>query len=203
MAKLAYLESRPDCYLKDTKNGVWPDDPLADDAPPEALLALHISMVLRDTCKSLGLTTRDVEERTDLSQGAVQHLIRGSSWPVLGVIANIERKLGIQLWASQHNLGYGDDTLELRPNVYLDRGTWPTGPLVDDAPTEAKLAKHIAWLLRSHIETEHLTPSDVSETVGISEAAVHNLLNGDSWPDLSTIHRVERGLDATLWIRRL
>ena len=118
-----------------------------------------------------------------------------------GTIAYIERKLGVRLWVPQHLLGHGDHILGPRPNQYLGAGTWPTGKLVDGAPPEAELAKRIAWRLRSAMEAQYLTVDDASENFGVSEAAIQDLLTGDSWPDLPTIQRLERGLDTALWIQ--
>ena len=201
MAKQKILKSHPRDYLQKPKTGDWPDSDIVANAPPEALLARHISIVLRATLKGLKLSHRAVEARTGVTRTTVKRLIEGDSWPVLWVIANIERELGVALWVPQHNVDYGDDTLELRPRCYLDAGTWPTGRLVDDAPTEVRLAREIASTLSYAMQKEDLTDTKISTATGVPQATIMSLLRGDCWPDLPTIHRLENSLNIKLWVQ--
>ena len=196
MPKRLKLEPHPRCYLA---SGTWPDGPLVKDAPPEAVLAQHISTTFRDVCTFRGLSTRQAAAVVEISQKAVHNLIHGHSWPDLPTIARVEGKLGIQLWASQYNAG-SDEPLELQPRRYLDKGAvWPDGPLVKDAPPEAVLAQHISTEFRKTFKARNLTVGQAADKASISEAAVYNLLNGDTWFDLPTIARVERKFRYRLW----
>ena len=197
MPKRLDLEPHPRCYLA---SGNWPDGRLKGGAPPEAVLARHISTMFRNVCKFRGLSTRQAAAGAKISQKAVHNLLNGHSWPDLPTIARVESNLGIQLWTSQYNAG-SDEPLELQPRRYLVRGAvWPDGPLVEDAPPEAVLAKHISTAFRGTCEARDLNVSRAADKASISEAAVHNLLNGDTWFDLPTIARVERKFRLKLWL---
>ena len=197
MPKRLNLEPHPRCYLA---SGTWPDGPLVKRPPPEAVLAQHISTTFRNACTFRGLSTRQAAAVLKISQKAVHNLINGHSWPDLPMIARVESKLGIQLWTSQYNAG-SDEPLELQPRRYLDKGAvWPDGPLVKDAPPEAVLAQHISKEFRDTFEARNLTVGQAADKASISEAAVRNLLNGDTWFDLPTIARVERKFRRRLWI---
>lgn len=83
------LEPRPNCYV--AKGGDWPDGPLEDDAPFEAVLAQQVSLRLRDACRDLGLNTRQAAERAGISQTAVNNLLNGATWGGLPAIARTEQ----------------------------------------------------------------------------------------------------------------
>ena len=197
MPKRLDLESNPRCYLA---SGTWPDGPLVKKHPPEAVLAKHISTTFRNVCKFRGLSTRQAAAVVKISQKAVHNLLNGRSWPDLTTIARVEGNLGIQLWTSQYNAG-SDEPLELQPRRYLVKGAvWPDGPLVKDAPPEAVLAQHISTEFRKTFKARNLTVGQAADKASISEAAVYNLLNGDTWFDLPTIARVERKFRLRLWL---
>ena len=129
--------------------GVWPDDPLIGSAPPEARLARRISILLRDYVDDRGFNPREADAATGISEKTIRNLLDGTVWPHMAMIARLENKLGIPLWVGQHNDGHGTK-LELAPRDYLDAGKWPTGPLIEDAPPEAVLAKESARRSRTH-----------------------------------------------------
>ena len=133
------LKPHPRSYLADTDEGVWPKDPLADDAPPEALLAHHICTTL----EKHGLTSRPLAQALKISQRAANQLLNGSVWPSLAAIVRIEQNLGIPLWIGQYHNKRGTP-LEPRPNCYLRSGEWPTGLLKSKPPPEAVLAQKIS-----------------------------------------------------------
>ncbi len=191
------LEPRPNCYLaKDS----WPDGPLTAGAPPEAVLAQHISAVLRNACKSRFATISSAASKASISQAAVESLLNGDVWPDFETIARLEGNLGIPLWASQHSAQSGTP-LEPRPNCYLARGSWPRGRLIDGAPPEAKRARRISQLFRNAYNARFYSLHSAANTTDVSEGAVESLLNGDAWPDLVTIARVERNCPLRLWNR--
>ena len=62
------------------------------------------------------------------------------------------------------------------------------------------LAQRISKEFRDTFEARNLTVGQAADKASISEAAVRNLLNGDTWFDLPTIARVERKFRRRLWI---
>ena len=85
------------------------------------------------------------------------------------------------------------------PRDYLaEGGSWPDGPLVEDAPAEALLARGVADRLRS---AQRGSIRSIAREAGISVQAVINIRDGTTWGDLPTIARLEIALDATLWGR--
>ena len=199
MPRRLLLEPHPRCYLK---SGEWPDGPLVDDPPTEAVLAQHISTIFRDACKSRGLSTRKAAAKAEISQKAVFNLLHGNSWPDLPIISRIENNLGIPLWTSQH-IAQSGQLLEPRPNCYLAQGgAWPDGRLIDGAPPEAVLAQHISAVFRDACKSRFPSISSAADKASLSEAAIENLLSGDVWPDFATIARVEGNLGIPLWAGR-
>ena len=199
MPKYKGLKPQPRNYLNKPKTGKWPDGPIVKNAPPEALLALHISTVLNEYCEARGWASQTAGDAAGISQKSMYHLLTGRSWPNLVTILRIEQNLGIQLWASQHNAKHGAP-LQPRPNCYLTEGaTWPNGPLVAGAPHEAVLAQHVSTAFRSAHQTSRLTSAEAAARANISPSAVDDILNGNAWPDLTVISRIERQLGVPLW----
>ena len=194
------LKSRPRDYLADPNSGEWPGGALVTDPPPEALLALHISTVLKEHCDARGLSSYTAAAAAQISQKSMYHLLTGRSWVNLVTIARVERNLGIQLWAGQHNAKSGAP-LEPRPNSYLAAGgSWPDGPLTKDAPPEAVVAQELSERFRGIHEVRYQgDTSRAADELEVSEATVEGLLNGGAWPDLATIARIERNLRIALW----
>ena len=128
------------------------------------------------------------------------HLRTGRSWPNLGTILRVEQRLGIQLWAGQHNAKSGTP-LEPRPNRYVAAGgSWPDGPLSEDAPPEAVVAQELSEKFRGLHEARYNSDtSRAADKLAVSEATVEGLLNGSAWPDLATIARIEGTLRVALW----
>ena len=94
-----------------------------------------------------------------------------------------------------------------RPRDYIAQGAeWPEGPLKPTAPIEAHLARGIAIKTKRYIEDRFPKSKDIPDyriagKVEISPQTLSNLLNGNTWPDLSTIARLERYLRRRLWGR--
>ena len=194
------LKSRPRDYLLDPEGGELPGGAMVADPPPEALLALHISTVLDEYCDARGLSSYTAAAAARISQKSMYHLLTGRSWPNLVTILRVEQNLGIQLWAGQHNAKCGAP-LEPRPNCYVAAGgSWPDGPLIEDAPPEAVLAQELTEKFRGIHEARHNgDTSQAADKLEVSEATVEGLLNGSAWPDLATIARIERNHRAALW----
>ena len=88
-------------------------------------------------------------------------------------------------------------TRRLRPAAYAEPGRWPDGPLKSNAPPEAHLAAALAIRLREALGTRPLEP--FAGRCGISSQTIRNALQGNAWPDLRTIARLEVALGKRLW----
>lgn len=90
--------------------------------------------------------------------------------------------------------------LSAHPVDYLANGElWPHGELVADAPPEARLALAVARRLEAQFVKRGLSLRDAERVTGASVSALSNILHGNSWGDLPTIARIERGLSVPLW----
>ena len=136
VAILGDLKKQPRMYAP---RGTWPDGALEADAPAEAEVAQHISRVLRDFCEARKLSSYKAAAAAGMTQGAIYNVLSGRAWPNSGVVARIERSLGVVLWPTLHN-----PDLEPTPRHYLYSGQWPFGALEPSAPTEAEIALKIS-----------------------------------------------------------
>ena len=104
----------------------------------------------------------------------------------------------------------GEDPIKLdAPCEYMVNGTkgnkWPTGPLKDNAPAEALLAQGIAKRILKAIETHEkkqrkkVSKREIADKAGIGHQTLCNFLNGDTWPDIVTIARLEMLFDQQLF----
>ena len=90
--------------------------------------------------------------------------------------------------------------LSAHPSEYLANGEpWPHGGLVPDAPPEAHLALAVARRLEAQITRRGLSLREAESATGASVSALSNILRGNSWGDLPTIARIERGLGVEMW----
>ena len=91
--------------------------------------------------------------------------------------------------------------LKPRPRDHLAAdGTWPEGPLEDDAPDEAAFVMEIAYRLRTHCEGRSIR--SVARATGLHPQTIINILNGTTWGGVPTIYRLEKSLKIRLWDRR-
>ena len=98
------LEPRPNRYL--AAGGYWPDGPLAEDAPPEAVLAQELSEQFRSVHEArYNSDTSRAANELEVSEATVEGLLNGSAWPDLATIARIERNHRVTLWPHQHSVG--------------------------------------------------------------------------------------------------
>ena len=94
-----------------------------------------------------------------------------------------------------------------RPRDYIAQGgKWPDGDLTPNAPIEAHVAQGIVIRATKYIEDRFpkhkKTPAyKIAAKFNISPQTLSNLLNGDTWPDLPTIAKMERYLRRRLWGR--
>ena len=92
--------------------------------------------------------------------------------------------------------------LKAHPRLHLaPGGTWPDGPLKENAPPEAVLAQSIAKQFRDHVERLGWNHSETARRAKISRKTVLNILRGETWLDLPTIDRMERNLKMRFWNR--
>lgn len=91
--------------------------------------------------------------------------------------------------------------LKTNPCAYLAAdGTWPEGPLADDAPDEARFALEVGQRLKAHCDANGLSMNAVSRATNVHTQTVINLLAGRTWGDLPIIYRLEAGLGVSLWV---
>lgn len=78
----------------------------------------------------------------------------------------------------------------------LARAPWPEHAAADPF---AEVARQFALNLRAAIEARSLRA--VAQLCGVSHTTLVRILNGQAWPDLFTIARLEAGLQTSLWPR--
>ena len=104
----------------------------------------------------------------------------------------------------------GEDAIELKaPRKYIvnekKRNKWPNGPLVDNVPAEVLLAKGIVRRILEAIETyekkkrKKVSKREIADEAGVGHQTLYNFLNGDTWPDIVTIARLEMLFDQRLF----
>ena len=74
--------------------------------------------------------------------------------------------------------------------------SWPE-IVCDDAPAE--VARQLSLNLRAAVDGRSIR--EVSRLTGVDRASIGAILNGDAWPDLQTIARLEIGFARPLWPR--
>ena len=93
---------------------------------------------------------------------------------------------------------YSDEDLNKPPHEYVN-GDWPDGTLKTGAPAVAAVAQHIAIVLRDLTKPYGISRRQAAKRAGLSQKAVLNLLNGNTWPTVVTIARLEQALGIPLW----
>ena len=197
------LEGPPFSYL--APGGVWPDGPLVDDAPAEALLAQAIAKRLHEARGNR--SGRDIARAAKISPTTVSKYLKGETWGDLPTLCRIELAVGTQLWGYDHQAvsrprdWLADDavwpTRPSRPRDYLaDGAVWPIGPLRDSAPPEAHLVLAIA-------QRVHRAParSTISSRWTGDQLIFHinAFLEGQSWGDVRVIAHLDATLASGLW----
>ena len=96
--------------------------------------------------------------------------------------------------------------LKSKPRDYLKPGDdWPHGDLVvaDDPDAEvpgvAYFVRYLAQRLEETLEGQATTKYKAAKDAGISRQTISNILTGDTWPNLTTIYRLEVALEHRLW----
>ena len=84
-----------------------------------------------------------------------------------------------------------------KPCDYVQPGaTWPKGPLAD-APPEAYLVRQIAQKLKERNARKDVYK--IAALRGLTPQTIYNVLDGKTWPDLTTIARLEIHFRVRLW----
>jgi len=78
------------------------------------------------------------------------------------------------------------------PNAYGD--TWPDAACTDPA---AETARQFAINLTKAIDGRSLRT--IGELTDVDYSAISRILNGDTWADLSTVARLEHGLNTAIY----
>ena len=91
--------------------------------------------------------------------------------------------------------------LRAHPNEYLQEGgTWPKGPLQEPVKPEAEFVMTIARRLKNACADR--SKRSIAADAGIDTQTLINVLEGDTWCDAPTIHRLEKALQVHLWPSR-
>lgn len=175
----------------------WPDGPLKDTAPAEAVLLRQICQTLKRAQEAKGLSTRQLAREVSIAPSTVSDLLSGASWGTFRTIAALEKGLGVGLWPAERTL------LEPAPCHYLAKGgTWPTGPFKDEPPPEVRLAQAICIRFESAFNARPgLGMVGVADKAGLPLVVLQEFAGGRRWPDLSTVSRLERAFGTMLWKR--
>lgn len=87
--------------------------------------------------------------------------------------------------------------LKATPKDYLvDETTWPEGPLKEPKP-EVEFLMEIARRLKEQVDAT--SNRAVARAAGIDPQTVINIIRGDTWSEVPTIYRLEKGLQISLW----
>lgn len=82
--------------------------------------------------------------------------------------------------------------------VELAGEPWPDVPAADPL---AEVARQFVLNVRAAMDGRSVR--SVAAEVGMGNVTLLTVLAGKAWPDLATIARLEAGLDAELWPRRV
>ena len=89
--------------------------------------------------------------------------------------------------------------LKATPKDYLeDATTWPEGPLKEHKP-EVEFLMEIARRLKAQVDAT--SNRAVARAAGIDHQTVINIIRGNTWSEVPTIYRLEKGLQISLWPR--
>lgn len=78
-------------------------------------------------------------------------------------------------------------------------GSWPGGPFVEGAPTAVDVAAEISARLRTAIDTSGQSVTQVAAGLQVARTTVYDILNGTTFPDITTVANAEVYFDCPLW----
>lgn len=85
---------------------------------------------------------------------------------------------------------------EARATPAMLSSQWPDGPLTDPV---GEAARRFALGLKSAIGERSVR--EVARAAGLDEGTIRKILQGESWPDLRTIWKLESSLETQLYFR--
>ena len=94
------LDGPPRSYV--APGGTWPDGPLREGAPAEAVLAQHIAREFRDHYNRVNWTPTKAAKRLRVSRTVIYNILSGDTWMDLPTVTRIEKALGKRLWTTDH-----------------------------------------------------------------------------------------------------
>lgn len=86
-----------------------------------------------------------------------------------------------------------------KPCAYIATGTWPHGTLKPKAPPEAHLARAIAIRFLRYHDAHSDSISEIARITGLGHQTLYNLRNGELWPNLIVVARLETHFNRRLW----
>ena len=97
--------------------------------------------------------------------------------------------------------------LETHPRDYHKAGSkpWPDGDLEipgdpdAEVPGVVEFVRYFAQRLKEALEESGKSRYRVAKDAGIHPTTVTNIINGEHWPNLTTIYRLEVSLEHRLW----
>lgn len=78
-------------------------------------------------------------------------------------------------------------------------GSWPGGPFVPSAPAAVAVAAEISARLRSAIDDSGQSVTRVAAGLQVARTTVYDILNGTTFPDITTVANAERYFNRQLW----
>lgn len=93
----------------------WPYGDLLPDAPFEVHLAEAVSRNFRRMLNVRNLTLLKASERLDMSIHTLHALLQGKTWTNIAIIARIEQRFNVELWAGAHRMAGGVDYRRTNP----------------------------------------------------------------------------------------
>lgn len=87
--------------------------------------------------------------------------------------------------------------IDRQPRAYVVDGDWPDGTLDVAAPAAVVATAQLVRRIRAAMGTR--SARDVAVAADLQHTTLLALLRGERIPDISTVLKLERALDADLW----
>lgn len=68
-----------------------------------------------------------------------------------------------------------------------------------DAPKEAHLARGIAIRFLCYRDKRNTTINEIARSIGVGHQTLYNIRDGETWPNLITVARLEIHFNRRLW----
>jgi len=93
-----------------------------------------------------------------------------------------------------NSIGFTDMARPTRPRPNAFGENWPDFPCLDPVAETARL-----FVVNLIVAIDGRSLRTVSDLTAVDHSALSRILNGDTWPDLSTIARLEHGLGTAIY----